>query len=79
MKNLIDVAIGLQIKKTRQAKKLTLQNMADYLGISKSNYYYYEQGNIGMTMTTLFKICEKLELNYIDVLENAKKVAYDCK
>lgn len=76
-KQLIDVAIGLQIKHARITKKLSMQNMADYLGVSKSNYFYYETGDISIDITTLFKICDKLNISYIDVLEYAKKVAYN--
>lgn len=76
---LIDVAIGLQLKKTRQLKKLTMQNVADGVGITKQAYYYYENGKRSMTISMLVKICNYLGLNYATVIDNANKVTYGCK
>lgn len=76
---LIDVAIGSQLKEARQSKRLTMQNIADNVGITKQAYYYYENGKRSMTISMLINICYVLNLKYNVVIDNANKVVYGSK
>lgn len=69
----VDVNIGNQFKQQRTIKHYSMQYMADRLGIPKSSYYYYECGRSSMAMSMFVKSCEILGLDYVQVVENAKK------
>lgn len=76
---LIDVALGSQLKEARQSKRLTMQAVADSVGITKQAYYYYENGKRSMTISMLINICNVLNLKYSTVIDNANMVVYGSK
>lgn len=77
MKNtLLDIAIGLQLKRKRLSKKMTMQQIADKANITKQAYYYYENGKRSMTISMLVNLCECLELDYATVIKNANNIVF---
>lgn len=47
------IGLGSRLKKLRQEKGLTQQNMADVMGLTMRNYQRYEYGMINVPATTL--------------------------
>ncbi len=60
--------IGANITKARKVKKLTIQELAYLCDMEKSNLIPIEKGRINITMGTLLKISQALEINPKDLL-----------
>jgi len=54
--------IGETLNKTRKAKGLTAQKMADYLNINLRSYRAYESNDRQPSLQILIKIADKLEV-----------------
>lgn len=63
-------AIGQTIRKARKSKKITQQQLADMVGISRTTIVGYELGDIEISMLMFIRICEALGVNYADVLQS---------
>ena len=69
-----DVAVGKIIKQARKARKYSVPKMVDMLDIkSKSTYFDYERGKIGLTIARFNRICEILLLDPVEVMEQARQ------
>jgi len=53
-----------RIKTIRKVKKLTQQQMADKLGITKNHYHLIESGNYDFKINYAQKIAEILDISY---------------
>ena len=60
------IKLGLQIKKTREGKNLTQENLADKVGIHLSYIGNIEIGAKRPSLETLFRIAEELEVKVSD-------------
>lgn len=69
----VDISIGEQLKEQRLKKHYSMQYMADRIGIQKSTYFYSESGRTGLSIGNLVKACEVLGLDYVQVIEKAKR------
>ena len=54
--------IGEILNKTRKSRKLTAQQMADYLNINLRSYRAYESNDRRPSLQMLIKIADKLEV-----------------
>jgi len=54
---------GARLRLSRENKRLTQQNMGDHLGITAVGYAKYEKGTSEPSLSSLVKICEKLEVS----------------
>lgn len=57
------------IKDLRVKKKIKQEDIARFLGLSKSQYSNYETGKSEMTLQTFFKILEVLKIDVKDFFE----------
>jgi len=57
------VAIGSKIRKFRESKNLSIQDLADKLDIEYNNVIRIEKGRTNFTIGTLVKIANALEVN----------------
>ncbi len=55
--------IGNYIRKERENKKLTLEQLANKSGVSKQNIYYYEIARNRIKVEKFVKICNALDLD----------------
>lgn len=55
--------VGANIRRIRQKKGLTLQALADIAGMEKSNLIPMEKGRTNMTLGTLHRLAEALEVD----------------
>jgi transcriptional regulator with XRE-family HTH domain len=58
-----------QIRAIRTEKKISQQEIADFLGISQGTYNRIENGSIELKISDLKKIAEKLEVHASQLLE----------
>lgn len=68
-----------QIRAIRTEKKISQQEIADFLGISQGTYNRIENGSIELKISDLKKIAEKLEIPASQLLQedSSKPTAYN--
>ncbi len=59
--------LGYKLKKIREGKKLSQQELADYLGVSQKTYSNYESCRSMPSLKQLCKISKILDLNLFDI------------
>lgn len=69
-KQLDFVNIGKRIKKVRLEKKLTQDNVAEFVGINTSHISNIESGKAKVSLTSLVLICSALGVTIDYILEN---------
>lgn len=67
--DLLNRMAGSEIRKERERQGLTLEQLADKSKVSKQNIYYYEIGRNRIKIEKYIKICEALNLNWMQILE----------
>ena len=67
-----DVALGKILKEYRVQNNLTLQNIADKLGVSRQMIFYYESGRTPLSVVQVINICGLYGLDYATVLKQAQ-------
>lgn len=63
----VQLAVGRRIKELRQKRKLTQQAVADATGMLASNYARLERGSSNMTLDTLVRIANVLEVRIAEL------------
>ena len=61
--------IAKNLKKFREEKGLTQQQVADELGINRSTYSYYELGRIQPDIKSIIKLSKIFDVHYIEILD----------
>ncbi|MDR3350248.1 MAG: helix-turn-helix domain-containing protein [Prevotellaceae bacterium] len=61
--------IGLKIRKIRNEKNLSLVEFSDKLDIEYNNLIRIEKGRTNLTIGTLLKICEALDVNLTTIVD----------
>lgn len=61
--------IGLKIKNLREEKNMQQQDLAAACNFEKSNMSRIEAGRTNLTVGTLLKICEVLEIRLRDIVD----------
>jgi transcriptional regulator with XRE-family HTH domain len=61
--------IGLRIREIRIRKNISIQQLADMIDIEYNNLIRIEKGRTNITVGTLLKICQSLEVRLIDVVD----------
>lgn len=62
------VGIGSKIRKLRESKNLSIQDLADILDIEYNNVIRIEKGRTNFTIGTLVKIANALEVDLKDIV-----------
>ena len=65
------VRIGANIRKIREEKCISQQDLAAVCNFEKSNMSRIEAGRTNLTVGTLLKICEALNVKLADVVDLA--------
>lgn len=71
-KDKYDVALGKILKEYRIQNGLTLQNVADKIGVTRQMVFVYESGKTPLTVTQLIKICDIYGIDYVTVLKQVQ-------
>ena len=77
MKDRMDYLIGQQLKERRKELGYSMEVVGNYIGTSKVTILNYENGISSMNISTIIKLCGLLRLDYVSVLENARKEYYN--
>jgi len=67
-KDVILSMIGLRIRELRVEKNISQQDLAAACNFEKSNMSRIEAGRTNLTIGTLLKICEVLNVKLIDII-----------
>ena len=67
-----DVALGKILKEYRVQNNLTLQNVADKVGVTRQMIYCYEHGISALTVTQLIKLCNVYGIDYVTILKQVR-------
>ena len=65
------VRIGENIRKIRDEKNISQQDLAASCNFEKSNMSRIEAGRTNLTIGTLLKICEVLQVKLADVVDES--------
>ena len=68
-KKIVLARIGFNIRKIREEKNLSQQDLAAACNFEKSNMSRIEAGRTNLTIGTLLKICEALQVKLVDVVD----------
>jgi transcriptional regulator with XRE-family HTH domain len=72
--NELVVLVGENIRKQRLAKKFSQEAFADYVGLDRSNYGAIERGQRNISVLTLVRIADALEIDLGDLVPNRNKI-----
>ena len=64
------VRIGANIKRLRDSKNISQQDLAAACNFEKSNMSRIEAGRTNLTIGTLLKICEALQVELEDIVKS---------
>lgn len=70
------ISLGTQVRKIREQKNLSQQNLADLCNVPKSTIARVERAEVNVTIKTLIKIANAIEISptqFFTFLFNAKK------
>lgn len=65
--------IGLQLRMRRMEKKMTIEEVADLLGVAKNTVSYMELGKKKITVEDVVKYSEIVGCDWITILKNAEE------
>lgn len=57
------------LRQARRNRRLTLQEVADHIGISESTMWKYENGRLPLTTDRLFEILSLYKCSVTDIVE----------
>lgn len=69
MKKSLQEKVGKRIQEIRIEKNISQQDLAAKCNFEKSNMSRLEAGRANATLTTLEKICDALQVNYIELFK----------
>ena len=67
-----DIALGNILKAHRVQNGLSLQYVADKLGVTRQMIFYYESGRTPLSVTQVIKICGIYNIDYTTILKQAQ-------
>ena len=68
-KNIAFTRIGMNIRDIREEKNISQQDLAAACNFEKSNMSRIEAGRTNLTIGTLLKICEALDVKLKDIVD----------
>jgi transcriptional regulator with XRE-family HTH domain len=68
-KEVVLIRIGMIIRKIREEKKISQQDLAAACNFEKSNMSRIEAGKTNLTIGTLLKICEVLKIKLKEIVD----------
>ena len=72
MNNYFDKKLGSILKEYRKSNNLSLQDVADKIGVTRQMVFVYESGKTPLTVTQLIKICDIYGIDYVTVLKQVQ-------
>ncbi|WP_082017853.1 helix-turn-helix transcriptional regulator [Flavobacterium sp. JRM] len=69
MEQTIQQKVGKRIQEIRIEKNISQQELAAKCNFEKSNMSRLEKGNANATLSTLEKVCDALQIDYIELFK----------
>jgi transcriptional regulator with XRE-family HTH domain len=69
MSETIQQKVGKRIVEIRTQKNISQQELASKCNFEKSNMSRLEKGNANATLSTLEKVCDALQIEYIELFK----------
>jgi len=69
LKQTLQQKVGKRIQEIRIEKNISQQDLASKCNFEKSNMSRLENGNANATLSTLEKVCNALEIEYIELFK----------
>ncbi|MEG0850918.1 MAG: helix-turn-helix transcriptional regulator [Flavobacterium sp.] len=69
MKQSLQQKVGKRIQEIRIEKNISQQDLAAKCNFEKSNMSRLEKGNANATLSTLEKVCDALQIDYIELFK----------
>lgn len=69
MSETIQQKVGKRIVEIRTEKNISQQDLASKCNFEKSNMSRLEKGNVNATLSTLEKVCDALQIEYIELFK----------
>ncbi|WP_089053931.1 helix-turn-helix domain-containing protein [Flavobacterium oncorhynchi] len=69
MKQSLQQKVGKRIQEIRIEKNISQQDLAAKCNFEKSNMSRLEKGNANATLSTLEKVCDALQVDYIELFK----------
>lgn len=69
----INKLIGEKLKKHREIKGYSLNDVAQIIGKSKSSIHAYEIGKVSISLDVLIDICNAYGIDYLTFLEDVQR------
>lgn len=69
MEKTIQQKVGKRIQEIRIEKNITQQDLAARCNFEKSNMSRLEKGNANATLSTLEKVCDALQIDYVELFK----------
>lgn len=69
MSETIQQKVGKRIVEIRNQKNISQQELASKCNFEKSNMSRLEKGNVNATLSTLEKVCDALQIEYIELFK----------
>ena len=69
MKQTLQQKVGKRIQEIRMEKNISQQDLSSKCNFEKSNMSRLENGNANATLSTLEKVCNALEIDYIELFK----------
>ena len=68
-------AVGMSIRRRREASGWSQEAFADSIGMHRAYYGQIERGRRNLTISTLLRVCDGLEVRPSSLLRDAESVA----
>lgn len=65
--------VGQKIKEYRKAKNMTIEQLGNLIGKSKTTVARYENSELALELTTLLEICNALHIDFNDICTKVNK------
>lgn len=69
MKETIQQKVGKRIQEIRIEKNISQQDLASKCNFEKSNMSRLEKGNSNATLSTLEKVCDALQIDFLELFK----------
>ena len=69
MKQTLQQKVGKRIQEIRIERNITQQDLAAKCNFEKSNMSRLEKGNANATLATIEKVCDALQIDYIELFK----------
>ena len=76
-KNQVAITVGNRVRSIRQAKRLTIEQLAFEIGVEYTQLSRIERGRINTSIFQLFLISKALKVNFSEIINGLDEVQFE--